>query len=517
MRACLTMAIVPLVALASLPAALGAQAGPRGKAVYDKWCAGCHGDTGAGDGPAADRMLPRPRDFRRAVYQVRTTASGELPTDADLRAVIAKGMPGTAMPEWSSVLSEREIDDVIAYLKSFSTFFEGGKPQAIALGDAPRLGDDAVASGRQVYQKLECWKCHGQEGRGDGQSAPGLEDDWKHPIRAADLTEGWKFNGGHSVEAIYARLRTGLDGTPMPTFQDAVDQKLVTDEQLWHLARYVHDLSPAAPPVREVIRAAQVASLPSGPADSAWARADAFWIPLVGQVIAKPRWFAPTVDGLWVEAMHDGQRLALRLSWNDPSRSPDPAWDEWLARLSGAVTSADGALATGQRGDRVMVSMAPHPADESRRPYFLGGSAKDPVYAWCWTSTPDRASEGTARGLGTFTPSGALTHAAEYAHGRWRVQLVRPLASADTSRVPALRTGLAIPIAFQVSDGTSGEDDVRSAVSTWYAVYLDVPVPTRVYLTPVVSMVLTAGAGLVLVRRAQRHARGAPPPTPEEG
>jgi mono/diheme cytochrome c family protein len=161
MRACLAIAFAALVPLAP---ALDAQGAPRGKAVYDKWCAGCHGDTGAGDGPAADRMLPRPRDFRRAVYQVRTTASGELPTDGDLRHVIAKGMPGTAMPEWSSVLSEREIDDVIAYLKTFSTFFEGAKPAPIALGDAPRMNDEAVASGRQVFRKLECWKCHGQEG-----------------------------------------------------------------------------------------------------------------------------------------------------------------------------------------------------------------------------------------------------------------------------------------------------------------------------------------------------------------
>src|SRR2546425_10261800 len=40
---------------------LFAQDTTAGKTVYVKWCAGCHGDTGAGDGPAARYMLPRPR------------------------------------------------------------------------------------------------------------------------------------------------------------------------------------------------------------------------------------------------------------------------------------------------------------------------------------------------------------------------------------------------------------------------------------------------------------------------
>ena len=52
--------------------------------------------------PRQTYMLPRPRDFTKGVYQIRTTASGELPTDADIRRVIDDGMPGTAMPEWKT-------------------------------------------------------------------------------------------------------------------------------------------------------------------------------------------------------------------------------------------------------------------------------------------------------------------------------------------------------------------------------------------------------------------------------
>ena len=52
------------------------------------------------------------------------------------------------------------------------------------------------------------------EGRGEGSSAPDLTDDLGFPIRAADLSEPWNFNGGPTVDDIYMRMRTGLDGTP---------------------------------------------------------------------------------------------------------------------------------------------------------------------------------------------------------------------------------------------------------------------------------------------------------------
>jgi len=303
-----------------LPSLLFTQAPHPGKAVYDQWCAGCHGDTGAGDGAAAAFMLPRPRDFTGAVYEIRSTASGELPSDSDVLRVVEGGMPGTAMPGWKSRLSPQERADVIAYLKTFSQFFSGAAPTPLSFGKAPSESESALREGRQIYRKLECFKCHGEAGRGDGPSASSLKDDWGRPIRATDLTESWNFNGGAAVEEIYARLRTGLDGTPMPSFSDAIDSEVITEEQLWRVAQYVRSLSPkTAPEVREVIRAKLApGKLPAGPADSLWSGSEAAYVPLVGQIIQKPRWFLPTVDGVWVQAVHDGTRLALRLSWHDP-------------------------------------------------------------------------------------------------------------------------------------------------------------------------------------------------------
>jgi cytochrome c oxidase cbb3-type subunit 2 len=501
-------AIVSALMLATAQTALPQAA--TGKATYDKWCAGCHGDKGDGEGDGARAMLPRPRDFTRAVYKIRTTASGEIPTDDDLMHAIAQGMPGTAMPAWQATLSEQERRDLVAYLKHFSTFFAGTPAKPLSIGKDPGGGDQALADGKATFTKLECVKCHGMAGRGDGKSAPTLKDDWGHPIRAADLTENWKFRGGSDVQAIYTRLRTGLDGTPMPSFADAIDQKLITDEQLWHVAAYVRSLSPEPPVVREVVRARLVATLPRSPDDSAWAQAERYWIPVVGQIIVKPRWFAPTVDGVWMQAMHDGRRLALRVSWDDPSPSPSAAWDEWLRRADTTLTTIDGPVPAQQGPDRLIVQWPQGSGDDTERPYFLGGSSRRPVQHWRWTSAPDRVEVGTAQGLGTFVLSSgpgadSVSHVARYDAGQWRVQLVRALRTGDTLHAPMFTPGQAVPVAVFVADGSNGEDDVRSAVSTWYAIHLDVPTPARVYAAPAVTVLLTAGLGILLVTRVQRN------------
>jgi cytochrome c oxidase cbb3-type subunit 2 len=234
-RTCAVVALVAGVVLlaAVSPSRLSAQDLENGKVLYDKWCAGCHGLSGAGDGDAATWMLPRPRDFITALYQVRTTASGELPTDDDLRKVIDEGMPGSTMPGWSDKFNTSQRDDVIGYIKSFSRFFDGAAPEAISIGKAPRVTEEGLAEGRRLFEdEVQCMRCHGPQGRGDGNSAPELTDDLGFPIRAADLTEPWNFNGGSTTEEIFMRMRTGLDGTPMPSNSDVIEAGIVTEDQL---------------------------------------------------------------------------------------------------------------------------------------------------------------------------------------------------------------------------------------------------------------------------------------------
>jgi DMSO reductase family type II enzyme heme b subunit len=369
-----------------------------------------------------------------------------------------------------------------------------------------------LREGRLFYDSIGCRKCHGDQGRGDGPSAPTLKDDAGFPIFAADLHQSWRLRGGGTVADIYRRLRTGLDGTPMPSFSDLIDQKFLTDEQLWRLAQYVRSLSPTEPPaVRDVLHARQIAGpMPGSPDDSAWGHADRYWFPLVGQVIRKARWFAPAVAGVWVQALHDGKTLALRVSWDDRTQSPDTAWLAFEQRLLQTVASDDSVAAQAERWpDQLAVQFPRRLPDGTERPYFLMGAATDPVYQWRWTSAPRRAVAGLARGIERFdTLPAAPAAAAVYDHGEWRVVLTRALATPDTANEVQFEPGRAIPVAFFAWDGSSGEHGSRMAVSTWYFLALDRPTPLGVFISPVVAMLVTLGLGLVVVRRAQRRGVG---------
>jgi DMSO reductase family type II enzyme heme b subunit len=492
---------------------LPAQDTTAGKQVYSKWCAGCHGETGAGDGVAAKHMIPPPRDFTGAIYQIRTTASGQLPTDADLQRSIDEGLPGTAMPGWKTRLADRERRDVLAYIKTFSSFFADTtqRPEVLSFGNEPSggTGEEAMRVGRQFYDSIGCNKCHGDQGRGDGPSAPTLKDDAGHPIFAANLHQSWQFNGGSTAADIYHRLRTGLDGTPMPSFSDLIDQKFLTETELWRIAEYVRGLSPSEPPViRDVIHAPLVKQgLPRAPDDSAWNAVDAYWFPLVGQVIRKNRWFAPAVTGVWVKAVHTADSIAFRVVWDDRSQSPDPDWLEHVERVLATVQSDDTAEKPALWPDQLAVQFPVAIPTGMERPYFLMGSASGPVYQWRWSSSSrDGAVAGLARGVERFDalPGSGVGAQAVYDHGQWRVVFTRALASSDTASQLPFLSGRAIPIAFFAWDGSNGEHGTRMAASTWYFLALDEPVPARVFISPVLAMVLTLGLGMLVVWRAQQ-------------
>jgi cbb3-type cytochrome c oxidase subunit III len=230
------------VAAALLAAALWAahdtvEAQPRGKAVYDAHCVECHGASGKGDGPSASYLVPRPRDFTTGKYKIRTTESGSIPSDDDLMASVRRGLYGTAMPAWDRILPDADIADVVQYIKSLSPQFGAQAPKPIAIGDGLPTSPASIARGQQAYDKLQCGKCHGSDGRGTGAVTQTFEDDWRMPLRAADLTEPWTFHGGATSRDIYLRFRTGMTGTPMPSFADAA-----SDAEMWDLANYVVSL-----------------------------------------------------------------------------------------------------------------------------------------------------------------------------------------------------------------------------------------------------------------------------------
>ena len=495
---------------------LDAQDAERGQEVYEQWCSQCHGAEGDGAGPAATYMIPRPRDFTTGLFQIRTTGSGELPTDTDILRIINEGMPGTTMPGWEEELPQADRESLVAYIKTFSQFFETlGAPEPLEFSGAPGVSPERVAEGRLFYDSIQCMECHGEGGRGNGEAASTLEDDLGNPIRAADLTKNWTFNGGSSVEDIYQRLRTGLDGTPMPSFSDLLDADFMTDDQLWNLAHFVRSLAPEeALEIREVIVAGQfpLGEIPTEVSDERWTEVESFYIPLVGQIIESPRWFDPSVDGVWVQALHDGSEIALRLTWHDRSLSPDPAWLEWQGWVLDAMEPKEGGEPQpGPRPDQFTVQFPPTIPEGMDRPYFLMGDASDPVYQWRWSSNPVGVDKATARGLSDIQSLGSegLSSDAQWVDGRWQLLLRRSLAPADPAGELQFEIGLPIPIAFFAWDGDNTEEGARGSVSSWYFVHLEEETPPSTYAAPLFAFLLTGGLGVLVVGRAQRKEREA--------
>jgi cytochrome c oxidase cbb3-type subunit 2 len=236
--ACVCALVLALTGAALWLSRASVEAQPRGKAVYDAHCVECHGRIGKGDGPSAAYLVPRPRDFTTGKYKIRSTESGTMPSDDDLIGSVRRGLYGTAMPGWDRILSDADISDVVQYVKSLSPQFGAQPPKPITTGEGLPSSPASVARGQQAYDKLQCGKCHGTDGRGTGAVATTFEDEWRMPLRAADLTEPWTFHGGATSRDIYLRFRTGMTGTPMPSFADAA-----SDAEMWDLANYVVSLA----------------------------------------------------------------------------------------------------------------------------------------------------------------------------------------------------------------------------------------------------------------------------------
>jgi len=81
--------------------------------------------------------------------------------------------------------------------------FQRGAPRrALYIGRPPASSQDVVTHGKEVWQSAKCWECHGNTGKGDGEKAAGLKDDFGFPSRPADLTSG-QFKSGPAVGDIF--------------------------------------------------------------------------------------------------------------------------------------------------------------------------------------------------------------------------------------------------------------------------------------------------------------------------
>jgi mono/diheme cytochrome c family protein len=217
-------------------------------------------------------LNPRPREYHRGLFKFTSTPYGSKPRREDLVRTVTQGVPGTSMPSFAR-LPKRQLEAVVDYVLALT--HRGELEQLLAaqaesegeisdemareLADGvtsrwkqavdevvepatkmPPLTAGSIAAGAEVFQKRECFKCHGRNGRGG--LAGGIEvgeDSWGQKAAAADLTSGM-LHGGQSPIDVYRRIYAGINGTPMPSFKEAFAAR---PDDIWHLTHYVLDLA----------------------------------------------------------------------------------------------------------------------------------------------------------------------------------------------------------------------------------------------------------------------------------
>jgi mono/diheme cytochrome c family protein len=532
------LVVLAMMLIVGLPATVLAQQKPDpiqkdklelGKKVYFKRCVWCHGVEGGGDGPSADRLFTRPRNFIQGTFKIRWTDSGELPLDRNLLDTVKNGLPGSAMPPWGEVLSNDEMNAVVQFVKSlvqdrdFMDEDEEVTPQDFGKNPWGTTGpyhlgvpQEDIDAGKEVFLKNKCFECHGGEGRGDGN--PTMKDDWGFPIFAADWQQCWNFRGSRRNHFdpfnVVRTVSTGLNGTPMPNFKDKI-----TVEDRWKLAAFVNSLCPRKKidkltnkPIPDFLIRSQftVGPVSTDFNDPMWqapdddpaikARPEGFtgkenqkwnYIAMAGQITRGERNFKPKVDNLWVMSnwSEEEQAVYYLVEFHNRFLSIDPAYPDGVAlQWPGQLEDLFGA----------------------EKPYFIYGDSKKPVDVWKAnfmvkdyndTNAPNpngydldvSVKELVGKGFDAIsekaTPGGVTVVNSKYHQGRVKIMFKRSLNTENPDKTDVqIPTQTFVPVSFLQWSGWDKEHDEHMAISTWYYTILVPQSPaSMVYMPPILG------------------------------
>lgn len=481
-----------------------------GKEVYARRCAPCHGANGEGDGAAAYLLYPRPRDFKNGTYHFGSTWEGT-PTDDDLYVSISRGIPGSAMPSWAH-LPEKERWGLVHFVKSLAAEpLEPCLPESddptqdrAVIKVPPEPADDEAGRARAAELfKTTCERCHGSSAAGDGPAVAEMVDDKGVPIRPRDLNTG-VFKGNHTPEDLYRRILRGIPGTPMPASPH------LAGDDAWHLVHWVRSrssdrLRERAEMKRYTIAVVRVEKLPDHPDAGDWKVAPKTELHLM------PLWWRyARPEYLKVQAVHDGEEIAILLVWSDAThddkvvRTQD--FRDAAAIQLAAADSDPPFFAMGERGRAVNIWMwkAERQADltafgdiESQYPNIGIDSypnlektpyeqpmrhaatlRSDKTFITAWgagniVADPERRSAGEslrAEGFGTLrgekNDQAELKVMGVYTHGSYRVLLRRALDAKSGTSIELKPGGRAL-VAFAIWNGSAGDRDGKKSVTIW--------------------------------------------------
>ena len=526
---------------------LSRRKGIKGMDLYKFRCEVCHGEQGMGDGIAAERMYPKPRDFSLALFKYKNSPGTDLPLDEHLFNTIKYGLPGTGMPGWGiegrALLTDEQIKSLIPVVKRFDitaawapddadddTFDDDGyytKDDFRTITNPEPLtgqiaySDESVAKGREAFKP--CKECHGPTGRGNITSGKKLEDDWGNRIWPRDLTKPWTWRAtqapagekerDETIKNIYARLSIGIPGTPMPAHRATEEGNTdpVSLEDRWHIANFVYSLrdTTVQPVDGPVVTGVKVeGDLPGSLDDAAWDQANPVTLHLVPNIIKDERLFTPLNDAVTVRTLYNGEEIAFLLEVDDRTESR-PGIPYFTDLMDENLEMHPDAFAIQfPRND----AYATAPITE--KPLYRHGDARHNTTIWYWNAGAVEPA-GPAGGMlleGTgpdkpLTPRDgdkSLTSLGEWKEGKWRVLLKRPR-HPDNGDV-IFDEGQFIPISFANWDGSNGEARSKHTLTTWY--WLMLPSETnlaKVYGVPLFTGLLFFAAGLVTVRLQRRE------------
>jgi mono/diheme cytochrome c family protein len=210
----------------------------RGRDIYARNCAVCHGDHGQGAVWAGANMQRPPRNFTSP------QAAAELDRSRMIAAV-TQGRPGTAMSAFGAQLSGADIEAVVDFIR---TAFMMPAIEGLS-GTHAHLGRDAAAPGRVAdtvdmraplpkglkgnaargkrFYLANCATCHGARGDGQGPRAYFIRPkprNFLDPAAQAALNR----------PALFAAIALGKVGTEMPAWS-----KVLSDQQIANVAEFV--------------------------------------------------------------------------------------------------------------------------------------------------------------------------------------------------------------------------------------------------------------------------------------
>jgi len=258
--------------------------------VYKRNCAACHGDAGDGQGRAAPKLIPPPRDLTQGLFKFGGVVAGTgLPHDEDIERILRDGLHGTGMLEWD--IREGQLQPLIWFIKSLSEEGKGWRNADAELGESIEIPKDPYAGNKSAQKEAAdrgnalyhadatCWKCHPayesretiwDQAKTLGAGAPQFAADMymskpkesKYAISAKGNT-GFEpgilsimppdftmdeIRSGDGAAELYRVLSAGVDGSGMPSWREFYIDDIEKAEKgegrdpIWDLVYYVMEL-----------------------------------------------------------------------------------------------------------------------------------------------------------------------------------------------------------------------------------------------------------------------------------